>query len=142
MISDNVSLATSTLVAVTGLVSFLSMSAGLLSAVGLYLVIAFVVHQRRRATAIRTALGATRRQVMWQHARTSGLVMLAAVPIGIGLSLAVAPLFADLVYGVSHRDAASLLIATAVAAVTGIVGTWLPVRRAANANVVKILRES
>jgi putative ABC transport system permease protein len=142
MLSDNVSSATSALVAVTGLVSVLSISAGLLSAVGLYLVIAFVVHQRRRATAIRTALGASRRQVIWQHARTSGLVMLAAVPAGVLLSVAVAPLFAGLVYGVNHRDVWSLSIATAIAAVTGLVGTWLPVRRAANANVVKILRES
>jgi ABC-type antimicrobial peptide transport system permease subunit len=86
-LQDNVTLATSALVAVTRLVSFLSISAGLLSAIGLYLVLAFVVHQRRRATAIRTALGASRPQVMWQHFKTSGVVMLAAVPVGLVLSL-------------------------------------------------------
>ena len=142
MLQDNVTLATSTLVAVTGLVSFLSISAGLLSAIGLYLVIAFVVHQRRRATAIRTALGASRAQVMWQHFRTSGVVMIAAVPAGLALSLLVAPLFGELVYGVGQRDRQSLAVAVAVAVTTGILGTWLPVRRAANANVVKTLRES
>jgi ABC-type antimicrobial peptide transport system permease subunit len=142
MLSDNVATATSALVAVTGLVSMLSISAGLLSAVGLYLVIAFVVHQRRRATAIRTALGASRGQVIWHHARTSGVVMMAAVPIGVLLSMAVAPLFADLVYGVGHRDASSLSAAAAIAVVTGIVGSWLPVRRAASNDIVKVLRES
>jgi putative ABC transport system permease protein len=142
LLADNVTLATSALVAVTGLVSALSMSAGLLSAVGLYLVIAFVVHQRRRATAIRTALGASRRQVLWHHARTSGLVMAAAVPAGILLSMAVAPLFADLVYGVGQRDASSLSMAAAVAVTTGIIGSWLPVRRAASHDVVRVLRES
>jgi putative ABC transport system permease protein len=142
LIADNVKLATSALVAVTGLVSMLSMSAGLLSAVGLYLVIAFVVHQRRRATAIRTALGASRGQVIWHHARTSGIVMMAAVPVGVLLSMAVAPLFADLVYGVGHRDVSSLSMAAVVAVVTGIVGSWLPVRRAASNDIVKVLRES
>ncbi len=142
MLSDNVSRATSALVAVTGLVSMLSISAGLLSAVGLYLVIAFVVHQRRRATAIRTALGASRKQVIWHHARTSGIVMLAAVPVGVLLSMAVAPLFADLVYGVGQRDFSSLSMAAVVAIVTGIIGSWLPVRRAASNDIVKVLRES
>ena len=104
--------------------------------------IAFVVHQRRRATAIRTALGASRRQVMWHHFKTSGLVMLGAVPVGLLLSLTAAPLFADLVYGVGHRDGNSLAIAVVIALVTGVVGTWVPVRRSANANVVKVLREA
>lgn len=142
MLSDNVRNATSALVAVTGLVSMLSISAGLLSAVGLYLVIAFVVHQRRRATAIRTALGASRSQVIWHHARTSGVVMIAAVPIGVLLSMLIAPLFADLVYGVGYRDVSSLSMAAVIAVVTGIVGSWLPVRRAASNDIVKVLRES
>ena len=142
MLSDNVALARSALVAVTSLVSFFSISAGLLSAVGLYLVIAFVVHQRRRATAIRTALGASRRQVMWHHFRTSGLVMAAAVPVGVLCSLAASPLFADLVYGIDPRDRASLTLAVAAAVVAGALGTWVPIRRAARADVVRVLRES
>jgi hypothetical protein len=44
MLTDNVATATSTLRAVTGLVTSLAVSAGLFSAIGLYLVIAFVVH--------------------------------------------------------------------------------------------------
>jgi ABC-type antimicrobial peptide transport system permease subunit len=120
----------------------LAVSAGLLSATGLYLVIAFVVHQRRRATAIRSALGATSSQVMWHHFRTSGAILIAAVPIGVVLSIAAAPLFDDLVYGVGRRDAASLSLAIVVAIVAGLAGTLLPVRRAARADVVKVLRES
>jgi hypothetical protein len=142
MVSDHVDAAMSTLRAVTGLVIALAVSAGLLSAVGLYLVIAFVVHQRRRATAIRSALGASRRQVMWQHLRTSGAVMVAAVPVGVVLALLAAPVLGDLVYGVSSRDTASLAAAVGAAILAGGLGTWLPVQRAARANIVKILRES
>jgi hypothetical protein len=141
MLSDNVAAATSTLRAVTGLVASLAISAGLLSAIGLYLVVAFVVHQQRRATAIRTALGASRAQVMWHHVRTSGAVMAAALPAGVLLSLAVAPLFAELAYGVARRDVRSVALALAVAVCAGVLGTYLPVRRAANANVGKVLRE-
>jgi predicted permease len=140
MLTENVTAATSTLVAVTGLVAFLAISAGILSAIGLYLVIAFVVHERRRSTAIRTALGATKTQIMWQQARTSGAVLLIALPAGVLLSLAVAPLFADLIYGIGARDAGSLVIAIVAAAMAGTLGTYLPVVRAANANIVKILR--
>jgi ABC-type antimicrobial peptide transport system permease subunit len=142
MLSDNVALARSTLVAVTSLVSCFSISAGLLSAVGLYLVIAFVVHQRRRATAIRAALGASRRQVMWHHVRTTGGVMAAAVPVGLLGSMAAAPFFGDLVYGVGLRDTGSLAIAVTVAITAGVLGTWVPVRRAARADVIGVLRES
>ena len=61
--------------------------------------------------------------------------------IGSFLRRRVAPLFADLVYGLSQRDTSSLALAVVIAAVTGLVGTWVPVSRAAKANVIKVLRE-
>jgi ABC-type antimicrobial peptide transport system permease subunit len=141
MLTGNVERATSTLRAVTGLVTVLAISAGLLSAIGLYLVIAFVVHERRRSTAIRTALGASRGQVMWQHFRTGALLLLIALPLGVLLSLAVSPLFGSLVYGIGQRDAGSVALALGLAVAASVMGVYIPVRRAANVNVVKILRE-
>jgi putative ABC transport system permease protein len=139
-LTDNVTAATSALVAVTGLVAFLAISAGLLSAVGLYLVIAHVVYQRRRATAIRAARGAPQHELIWRHARTSAAVMIAAVPAGILMSLALAPMFAELTYGVGKRDTASLVLAVTVALAAGLLGTTLPVLRASRMNIVSILR--
>jgi putative ABC transport system permease protein len=139
-LTDNVTAATSALVAVTGLVAFLAISAGLLSAVGLYLVIAHVVYQRRRATAIRAALGASRHELVWRHARASAVVMLAAVPLGIVMALALAPMFAEITYGVGARDTASLVLAVGVAFIAGLLGTTLPVLRAGRMNIVAILR--
>jgi predicted permease len=140
MLNDNVAAATSTLRAVTGLVTVLALSAGLLSAVGLYTVIAFVVHQRKRATAIRSALGASPGQIVWHHLRTSGLVILVALPLGAILATGTAPLFASLVYGVAERDFWSLAAAALVAAAAGVLGTLVPVRRAAHADPVTVLR--
>ncbi len=123
-----------------GLVAFLAISAGLLSAVGLYLVIAHVVYQRRRATAIRAALGAPQHELVLRHVRTSAAVMLAAVPAGIVMALALAPMFSEITYGVGKRDTASLVLAVAVALIAGLLGTTLPVIRAGRMNIVSILR--
>ena len=142
MLTDNVDRATSTLRAVTGLVTVLAISAGLLSAIGLYLVIAFVVHERRRSTAIRTALGASRGQVMWHHLRVGGVLLLIALPLGVLLSMAVSPLFGGLIYGVGPHDPGSASLAVLLALAASALGLYIPVRRAAAADVVKILREA
>ena len=140
MLTDNVAAATSTLRSVTGLVSILAGSAGLLSAMGLYAVIAYLLHARRRATAIRSALGATPSQLVRLHMSTSVRVLLVALPIGIGLAAAVAPLFASLVFGVAERDPASLTAAAIIAVVASLAGTYLPVRRAAAIDPILALR--
>ena len=142
MLSDNVQAATSALVSVTTLVTALAASAGLLSAAGLYLVVSFLVFQRRRMTAIRSALGASRRQVMWVHYRTTVLVMAVALPLGVLLAALGGHLLSDLAYGVATRDLLSLGSALAVATVAGLLGTYVPVRRAVNTNIVQVLRES
>ena len=140
MLTANVAAATSTLRAVTGFVTALAVSASLLSAVGLYIVISFVVHQRRRSTAIRCALGASPAQLVWHHVKASGWVIVAALPLGVTLAMAAAPLFSALVYGVAPRDPASLLIAGGVAVAAGLLGTFVPIRRAGSADVVRALR--
>ena len=142
MLTDNVEAASSALLAVTGLVTVLTMSAGLLCAVGLYLVVAYVIHQHRRANAIRTALGASPRRVVWDNVRTSGLVAGIALPIGIILSLIAAPFLDGLVYGVNSRDLLSIAGALVLAAAAAALGTYFPARRAARANILGTLRES
>ena len=140
MLTDNVAAATSTLRSVTGLVAILAASAGLLSAMGLYAVIAYLLHARQRATAIRSALGASRGQLVRLHMKTSVSVLVVALPIGVILATAGAPLFASLVFGVAVRDPASLAAAVAVAVVSSLAGTYLPVRRAAATDPILALR--
>jgi predicted permease len=140
MLTDNVAAATSTLRSVTGLVAILAASAGLLSAMGLYAVIAYLLHARRRATAIRSALGASHGQLVRLHMKTSVSVLVVALPIGVILASAGAPLFASLVFGVAVRDPASLAAAVAVAVVSSLAGTYVPVRRAAATDPILALR--
>jgi putative ABC transport system permease protein len=140
LLTENVELATSTQRSVTSLVAGLAISAGLLSAVGLYTVIAYLVHQRRRATAIRSALGATTLQLLRHNLRTTVVVMAVAVPLGGALAAAAAPVFASLIYGVGERDAASLGLAALVAAAAGAAGTLVPASRAARIDAALVLK--
>jgi predicted permease len=141
-LSSNVDAALSTLRAVTGLVTMLALIAGLLSAAGLYIVIAYLVHARRRSAAIRTALGATRGQVIWAYLRTGGVVLAVSIVFGAVGAVAGGTAIADLLYGVTTRDAASLLSAAGLTALVSVGAMYLPARRAAAANIVRVLRES
>jgi hypothetical protein len=140
LLSDNVTSATSALRSVTIMVSILAVSAALLCALGLYAVVSYVVHQRRRATAIRGALGATSGRLLGYHLRNGIVIVVFAIPIGVALSLAAARFFGSLVYEVGVRDVRSLGAAAVLAALTGLVGTYFPARRAANEDPAQALR--
>jgi putative ABC transport system permease protein len=140
MLTDNVSVATSTLHSITDLVLVLALSAGLLCAIGLYSVMSYLVHQRRRATAIRSALGATRARLVREHLATSVSVIGVALPVGAALAVVIAPLFGALFYRVGPREVSSIVAAAIIAACAGLAGTFVPVRRAADTDPAVVLR--
>jgi predicted permease len=140
VLGENVTAAMSTLRFVTLLVALLAFSAAFLSALGLYAVVSYVVHQRRRATAIRGAMGATPAQLLRHHLRNGIHVLGVAVPIGLMLSLLSAGFVETLLYGVNVHDVFSLSAAALLAALTGLVGTLIPARSAAREDPAMALR--
>lgn len=93
----------------------------LLSAVGLFALVAYSVAQRSREIALRLALGAevsrVRGMIVWQ----AGRLAIAGIAIGAGLSLLLAPLGSSLLFGVGPHDGWTLAAAAALlACVTGI----------------------
>jgi putative ABC transport system permease protein len=112
----------------------------LLSAVGLYSVMAYVVSQRTREVGIRMALGANRADVLKMITRQG--MRLAAVGVGIGLllSLALAQVLSSLLIGVSGYDVPTFILVPVLLAVVALVACYLPARRATKVDPLVALR--
>ena len=121
----------------------LSVAAGmalLLSAVGVYGVISYLVAQRRAEIGVRIALGARVSQVARLVVMQS--VRLAAAGIAIGLvgALAAARVMRSLLFEVSPSDPLVLALVALVLLAIALVASLAPARRAAGVNPVEALR--
>ena len=113
----------------------------LLSAVGIFALVANVVSQRTREIGIRIALGSTIRQAM-AHVVAPG-IRSSAIGLGLGLLLCLEGLrvMRSVLYGVGVYDSLSLIGAVAVlAVVTGLAAT-IPAIRIAKTDPAATLRE-
>ena len=112
----------------------------LLSAVGLYSVMAYVVSQRTREVGIRMALGADRGDVMKMITRQG--MRLAAIGVGIGLvlALALAQVLSALLIGVSGYDVSTFILVPVLLAAVALVACYLPARRATKVDPLVALR--
>jgi macrolide transport system ATP-binding/permease protein len=110
-----------------------------LSAVGLYGVIAFSVGQRTQEIGVRMALGADRgavlRSVLAQGARVSAIGLV----IGVVAAIFATPLLQGLLVNVSPVDPLTFAGTAAILLLVALVATWIPARRAAALDPVKAL---
>lgn len=112
----------------------------ILAAVGIYGVLSYSVSRRTREIGIRTALGASRIDILSLVMRQGTLLIVAGVLIGAGASLACARLIRGLLYGVSATDAATYLLVPVVLLTVSLVATFIPARKAAGIDPLKALR--
>jgi putative ABC transport system permease protein len=111
-----------------------------LAAIGLYGVISFSVSRRTREMGVRMALGARAEQVTRLIVR-QGVVQLAiGVVLGLFGALALTGLLRGVLYGVSPRDPLVFAAIVAVLALTGLVASWVPARRATRVDPMVALR--
>lgn len=112
----------------------------LMTAVGLYGVLAFATAQRTREIGIRMALGAQRRAVVLlvigEMAMTAILSVAVALPAVFGLSR----LFASQLYGVHPGDPLTLACCVFACAVMVVLAVAIPARRAASTEPMQALR--
>jgi predicted permease len=106
----------------------------LLASVGLYTVIAHSVRQRTQEIGIRTALGATARDILKLVLREGMLPLGFGLAIGLTASLFVNRVLQSMLIQVSPTDPASLLIASSVLMIAALLGCLLPARRAMSVN--------
>jgi predicted permease len=127
---------------VTLLTSFFGGLALLLAAIGLYGVTSYGVTERRREIGIRLTLGAGRGAAQRLVLRGVGLLVALGIAVGVGASLAIAPLVKALLYQLEPRDPATIAGSAIVLGVVGVLAGWLPARRASRIDPAAVLRDA
>lgn len=112
----------------------------LLSAIGLYGLLAYAVTQRTPEIGIRMALGAERRTVLWMVLRQS--LVLTAIGLAAGVPAAVfgTSVLDAMLFGLPPRDAITMSIAALVMLATAVAAAAIPARRAARVDPLVALR--
>ena len=117
-------------------------SALLLSAIGLFAVIAASVRQRYAEIGVRQALGATPADVRRMVVRQGMRLAVIGAATGLVLALLAARFLRGLLYEVSPLDPASLLLATLLLLGAAGVACYLPARAASRMDPLVALRDT
>ena len=124
----------------TYLCSSLALLGVLLSCIGLYGLLAFMVTRRTGEIGVRMALGAAPRDVAWPVMRSALWLAVFGLLIGIPAALALTRVLRSVLFGVTPHDpitiVASVLLILSVAALAA----WIPARRAAKIDPMEALR--
>src|SRR5215203_5630969 len=117
-----------------------AMLALLLSAIGIYGVLSYVVSRRTREIGIRVAIGAGRAQVLRMVLGQGITLTLTGVVIGIGVAIWAASLMSGLLHGVKPQDPLTFAAVGAVLTVVAILASLVPALRATRVDPVVALK--
>lgn len=112
----------------------------LVSGVGLFGVLSYTVSQRTREIGLRTALGATPRNIVSLIAGQGLSVTCIGVAAGLGVASLSSRLLGRFLFGVTTRDAVSFAGVAALLFVVALIACAIPARRAASIDPLKGLR--
>ena len=112
----------------------------LLGVVGLYGVIAYSVSRRTREIGVRMALGAQRSAVHQLVMKEAAGLTTLGIAAGLLCAVGTATLIRGLLFGVQSWDAITLGAAATVLAVSSLLASYIPARRAANVDPMVALR--
>ena len=112
----------------------------LLSAVGLYGVIAYAVTQRTREIGIRLALGAAPRSVMSLVVRSGMKLTAAGVIVGAAAAAGSTRVLGGMLYGVRPGDPTTFAAIVTLIVVIALTACYVPARRAAGIDATEALR--
>jgi putative ABC transport system permease protein len=111
-----------------------------LSAVGIYGVMAFAVSQRTQEIGIRMALGASAVDVLKLVLRNGMLLVVIGAVIGLAGAFAITRFMSSLLFGVSPTDVVTFVLVTAGLFLVALVACYLPARRATKVDPLIALR--
>ena len=111
-----------------------------LAAIGLYGVIAYAVAQRTHELGVRTALGATRTDVLTLIVRQGLVLALLGVAIGIPAAVALTRVIGSRLFGVTPTDPATFAAAAVMFVGIALLACSIPARRATKVDPLVALR--
>ncbi len=111
----------------------------LLSTIGIYGVMSYLVAQRTREVGIRIALGATPRQIVQLIVGRGALLVGSGIVAGSAASMALQRVMSTLLFQVSILDTA-IIVAIAILGATGVLACYIPALRAARVDPLVALR--
>jgi putative ABC transport system permease protein len=112
----------------------------LLSLVGLYGVMSFVVTQRTREIGVRLALGATRPSAVWLVLRDALVMIAAGTAIALPCISALGRLVESQLFGVRPTDVITIAAASLLLAAVALGAALIPAYRASTVNPTEALR--
>lgn len=115
-------------------------SALLLTAIGIYGLMAFSVEQRTREIGIRIALGAGSNNVQKMVIGQGMLLVLIGASVGVCASLGLTRFLASSLYGVASLDPTVFIAVPIILGGTALAAIWLPARRASRIDPIQALR--
>jgi len=123
------------------LLGALAAMALLLSAIGIFALVANMVAQKTREIGIRVALGSSLGQVMVQVGRAGVTASLLGVVLGLALSAGALRVMGSVLYGVGVYDAKTILTVVLTLIAVALLATLLPALRIARIDPARTLRE-
>lgn len=112
----------------------------LLSVLGLYGVMSYMVARRRSEIGVRLALGAGTGNILGLILREAGVLVVTGLALGVAGSFAVSRYAESLLFGLKTNDPASLVLGDALLVITGLTAALLPALRAARLHPADVLQ--
>ena len=112
----------------------------LLTAMGLYGLMAFAVGQRTREIGVRMAFGASRSSVVAMVLRQGVWLVVVGTTVGVALAIALSRFIRSQLFGVAPTDPFAFAAAIAILLVVAAAGCLIPARRAARVDPLVALR--
>jgi predicted lysophospholipase L1 biosynthesis ABC-type transport system permease subunit len=122
------------------LLSIFAGTALLLTAIGIYGVMAYSVAQRTNEIGIRIALGAAQSSIFRLVVGQAMLLVAISLAIGLAGAFAATRLLSSLVYGVGVWDPVTFTSIVLLISAVAFLAAWLPARRASRVNPIIALR--
>ena len=111
-----------------------------LSSIGIYGVISYIVGQRTHEIGIRIALGAKRSAVVTMVLRQAGQMAALGLVAGLLAAAVLGRLMASMLFGVSFYDAFTFSTVAVILLAVALAACWIPARRASHVDPIVALR--